>query len=171
MLIVKIDFNFFKQKKSIILSNLNRLDESFAIIEAIQTKDDWFMYDLNKKFFKLTLNTFRTCAQENPTLIQKFDILCEKINESNQLGNVDLHELATDYNDLKILKQDNNNSQVKVVNQNKTKVVNKNVPEASTPKPTSKGKQQTKTNQINNRQMSVAKNNPIKIGNKYLKFY
>ena len=84
----------FKTKKSIILSNLNRLDESLAIIEAIEAKNDWFMYDLNKKFFKLTLNTFRTCAQENPTLIEKFDVLCENINISNQLGSVDLHEMV-----------------------------------------------------------------------------
>jgi hypothetical protein len=85
------------------------------------------MYDLKKKFFKLTLNTFRTCAQENPTLIQKFYILCEKINESNQLGNVDLHEMATDYTDLQILNKDSNKSHIKVVNKNKTKFVNKNV--------------------------------------------
>ena len=63
------------------------------------------MYDLNKKFFKLTLNTFRTCAQENPTLIQKFDVLCENINKSNQLNNVDLYELATEYNHLRILNE------------------------------------------------------------------
>jgi hypothetical protein len=96
-----------------------------AIIEAIEAKNDWFMYDLNKKFFKLTLNTFRTCAQENPTLIQKFDVLCENINISNQLGSVDLHEMVYEYNDLKLLK---------VVNQNQTKFVNKNMPGASSPK-------------------------------------
>ena len=62
------------------------------------------MYDLNKKFFKLTLNTFRTCAQENPTLIEKFDVLCENINKSNQLGSVDLYEMVYEYNDLKLLK-------------------------------------------------------------------
>ena len=116
----------FKTKKSIILSNLKRLDESFAVIEAIETKNDWFMYDLNKKFFKLTLNTFRTCALESRALIQKFDNLCENIDRSNQLGSVDLHELVYEYNDLKLLK---------VVNQNQTKIVNKNVPEASSPKP------------------------------------
>ena len=91
------------------------------------------MYDLNKKFFKLTLNTFRTCAQENPTLIQKFDVLCENINKSNQLGSVDLYELATGYNNLKILNQENKNNHIKVLNNNKKKFVNKNVPEASTP--------------------------------------
>jgi hypothetical protein len=92
-----------------------------AIIEAIEAKNNWFMYDLNKKFFKLTLNTFRTCAQEYPTLIEKFDVLCENINKSNQLGSVDLYEMVYEYNDLKLLK-------------NQTKFVNKNVPEASSPK-------------------------------------
>ena len=112
------------------------------------------MYDLEKKFFKLTLNTFRTCAQESPALIQKFDVLCEKINKSNQLYDVDLHEMATKYSDLK------------VVNRNQTKAVNKNVPKSSAPKPADKGKQQANTNQKENRQMPVVKNNPIKIGNK-----
>ncbi len=157
----------FKTKKSIILSNLNRLDESLAIIEAIEAKNDWFMYDLKKqkKFFKLTLNTFRTCAQENSTMIQKFDVLCENINKSNQLNNVDLYELATEYNHLRILNEDSYKSRVKVLNQNQTKAANKNVPEASSPKPVNKGKQQANTNQKVNRQLPVVKNNPIKIGN------
>ena len=77
------------------------------------------MYDLNKKFFKLTLNTFRPCA--NSTLTEKIDVLCEHINKSNQLGSVDLYEMIYEYNDLKLLK-------------NQTKFVNKNVPEASSPK-------------------------------------
>jgi len=127
------------------------------------------MYDLNKKFFKLTLNTFRTCAQENPTLIEKFDVLCENINKSNQLNDVDLHEMATEYKDLKAIKQDDNKSQVKVMNQNQTKAVN-NIPKSSVPKPADKGKKQAITNRKENRQMSVVKNNPIKIGNKYWKF-
>jgi hypothetical protein len=122
------------------------------------------MYDLNKKFFKLTLNTFRTCAQENPALIQKFDVLCEKISKSNQLNDVDLHEMVYEYKDLKALNQDDNKSQVKIVNKNQTKAINKNVPKSSTPKPADKGKQQVNTNQKENRQMPVVKNNPI--GNK-----
>ena len=128
------------------------------------------MYDLNKKFFKLTLNTFRTCAQENPTLIEKFDVLCENINKSNQLNDVDLHEMATEYKDLKAIKQDDNKSQVKIVNKNQTKAINKNVPKSSAPKPADKGKQQVNTNQKENRQRSAVKNNPIRIGNKYWKF-
>ena len=68
-----------------------------AIIEEILERNDWFMYDLEKKFFKLTLNTFRTSAQNNNELLQKFEAICDKINQSNQLNDVDLFELATEY--------------------------------------------------------------------------
>ena len=68
-----------------------------AIIEEIQEKNDWLMYDLEKKFFKQTLDTFRTSAQNNNDLLQKFDIVFNKIIESKQLNEVDLFELATEY--------------------------------------------------------------------------
>jgi hypothetical protein len=59
------------------------------------------MHDLDKKFFKLTLNTFRASIQNNSDLIPMFDALCERINASNQLNDVDLFELATEYEILK----------------------------------------------------------------------
>jgi hypothetical protein len=59
------------------------------------------MYDLDKKFFKLTLNTFRASIQNSPGLIPMFDALCERISAANQLNNVDLFELATEYEPLR----------------------------------------------------------------------
>ena len=59
------------------------------------------MYDLDKKFFKLTLNTFRASIHNSPDLIPMFDALCERISATNQLNNVDLFELATEYEPLK----------------------------------------------------------------------
>jgi hypothetical protein len=59
------------------------------------------MFDLEKKFFKQTLDTFRTSAQNNNELLQKFDIVFNKIIESKQLNEVDLFELATEYKRLK----------------------------------------------------------------------
>ena len=79
--------------KSIVLSHLNKLDESLAIIEEIQEKNDWLMYDLEKKFFKQTLDTFRISAQNNNELLQK----CNKLIELKQLNDFDLCELVTDY--------------------------------------------------------------------------
>ena len=87
--------------KSIVLSHLNKLDESLAIIEEIQEKNDWLMYDLEKKYFKLTLDSFRSTAQNNNDLLQKFEIVLNKIIESKQLNDVDLFELATEYKRLR----------------------------------------------------------------------
>jgi hypothetical protein len=67
----------------------------------MQEKNSWIMYDLQKKFFKQTLDTFRTSAQNNNELLQKFDIVFKKIIESKQLNDVDLFELATEYKTLK----------------------------------------------------------------------
>ena len=78
-----------------------------AIIEEIQEKNDWLMYDLEKKFFKQTLDTFRTSAQNNNDLLQKFDIVFNKIIESKQLNEVDLFELATEYKTLKLPEETN----------------------------------------------------------------
>ena len=91
--------------KSIVLSHLNKLDESLAIIEEIQEKNDWLMYDLEKKYFKLTLDSFRSTAQNNNDLLQKFEIVFNKIIESKQLNEVDLFELATEYKSLNTTKQ------------------------------------------------------------------
>ena len=60
------------------------------------------MYDLEQKFFKQTLDTFRTSAQNNNELLQTFDIVFNKIIESKQLNDVDLFELATDYKTLAV---------------------------------------------------------------------
>ena len=65
------------------------------------------MYDLQKKFFKQTLDTFRTSAQNNNELLQKFDIVFNKIIESKQLNDVDLFELATEYKRLKKTEETN----------------------------------------------------------------
>ena len=80
-------------------------------MEEIQEKNDWFMFDLEKKFFKQTLDTFRTSAQNNNELLQKFDIVFNKIIESKQLNEVDLFELATKYNKLKKPEETNTTKQ------------------------------------------------------------
>jgi hypothetical protein len=60
------------------------------------------MFDLEKKFFKQTLDTFRSSAQNNNEFLKKFDIVFNKIIESKQLNDVDLFELATNYKTLVI---------------------------------------------------------------------
>ena len=84
------------------MSKLNKLDESLAIIEEIQEKNDLLMFDIEKKFFKLTLDTFRSSAQNNNKLLQKFEIVFNKIIKSKQLNDVDLFELATEYKRLSV---------------------------------------------------------------------
>ena len=78
-----------------------------AIIEEIQEKNDWYMFDLEKKFFKQTLDTFRSSAQNNNELLQQFEIVFNKIIESKQLNEVDLFELATEYKTLKLPEETN----------------------------------------------------------------
>jgi hypothetical protein len=75
--------------------------------------------------------------------------------------------LATGYNNLKILNQENKNNHIKVLNNNKKKFVNKNVSEASSPKPVNKGEQQANTNQKANRQTPFFKRKPNKIGKNF----
>jgi len=59
------------------------------------------MYDLEKKFFKLTLKTFEKSVQCDFIRFEKFRYLCILINKSKQLNEVDLFELVTDYTFLK----------------------------------------------------------------------
>ena len=59
------------------------------------------MYDLEKKYFKLTLDTFRTfAAKDNNQLLERFEAIHAKIIESKQINEVDLFELASDYKGL-----------------------------------------------------------------------
>ncbi len=51
------------------------------------------MFDIEKKFFKLTHDTFRSSAKNNNELLQK----CNKLIELKQLNDFDLCELVTDY--------------------------------------------------------------------------
>ena len=59
------------------------------------------MYDLKKRFFKMTLEQFRSSAkqqeQQQGDLMQRFNDICMKIDKQNQLNDVDLFELTTEY--------------------------------------------------------------------------
>ena len=80
---------------------MNQLDASLAILEKILTTQDMIMHEFDKRFFKLTLDTFKRSASENQetnkNIIDKFNSLCQKIQADNQLNEHDLPDLAADF--------------------------------------------------------------------------
>ena len=79
---------------------MNQLDASFAIMEKILNAQNMHMHMLDKKFFKLTLETFKQSVmsneETNKELIGKFLGLVEKIQTENQLNAFDLPDCAAE---------------------------------------------------------------------------
>ena len=101
------------------------------------------MYGLDKKLFKQTLEQFEKAAQGNPDLMQKFNNLREKIKEKNQLNEIDLFELSTEYDPIDPNRETNKLTSKKVVEKDKkqTKTEKKSIVEnESSLKPIQKGK-------------------------------
>lgn len=101
-------FFFFK---SITLSSLDKLDESLSIIERILLAKSNTKYNIDKKIFKMTLCYFKNSLSKqtscNKDIANKFELICEQINNDNQLNEIDLFEMTTEYN-LKLKREDEN---------------------------------------------------------------
>ena len=80
---------------------MNQLDESFAIMEKILSSQQMEMHQFTRKFFKLTLDQFKNSAGNyngaDKELLIKFKNLDDKIKNENQLNDIDLYELGTEY--------------------------------------------------------------------------
>ena len=141
------------------------------------------MYDLNQKFFKLTLNTFRASIQNNPDLIPMFDALCERSNATNQLSNVDLFELATNYQPLKypgyIKKETKSGKSPQKVNSNKKDLplssvvnANQNTRQNASPNSDLQSKKSNKNSyQKDHVPLTNVNSSPKMISNTYLKLF
>ena len=91
---------------------MNQLDASFAIMEKILNAQNMQMHLLDKKFFKLTLETFKQSFLKSDNMSQelmdKFLGLVEKIQTENQLNTFDLPDCAVEVRRLvNIYKQEN----------------------------------------------------------------
>ena len=80
---------------------MNQLDASLAIMEKILTTQDMNMHEFDKRFFKLTLETFKQSALGNQDTSKKqmdtFDSLCQKIQADNHLNELDLTDLVANF--------------------------------------------------------------------------
>ena len=84
------------------------MEDSLKIIEDLLERKKFFMYEFDKKYFKLTLSQFKNSADlnkdANADLLKRYGDLLEKINKEGQVNEVDLYELATEYKPIKLKK-------------------------------------------------------------------
>ena len=69
-------------------------------MEKILASEGIAMSEFRKKVFKLTLKTFRQAVKNQPiadNVKVRFERICERVNNENQLNDIDLYELTTEY--------------------------------------------------------------------------